>query len=272
MWHAELNLNFKYRHHHTVLFKQHKGPLVVQKPFYPEGKSVCHVYLLHPPGGLVAGDQLTLTAHLQARSHALITTPGAGKIYKSHLSRVGSIHNKIEIEDLACLEWFPQETILFDGAQCKMQNQIHLHGNASQYTGWEILCLGRPASGESFNTGQCRQIFEIKRDNQLIWHERALFEGGSDLLKARWGLQNYTVFGTFVCTLKNPDLLSDIRNTIASELTECNFGITQLKEVMVAQYLGHHAEQAKQLFTRLWTFIRPMLINKPICIPRIWHT
>ncbi|HBG30343.1 MAG TPA: urease accessory protein, partial [Gammaproteobacteria bacterium] len=48
-----------------------------------EGASVCQVTLLHPPGGLVGGDRLELTAALDEGAQALITTPAAGKVYRS---------------------------------------------------------------------------------------------------------------------------------------------------------------------------------------------
>ncbi|HEY5717834.1 MAG TPA: urease accessory protein UreD, partial [Motiliproteus sp.] len=71
LWRARLNLGFEQRHGRTALpHLAHEGPLRVQRPFYPEG-TVCHVYLLHPPGGLVSGDQLSINAELAAHSHAL---------------------------------------------------------------------------------------------------------------------------------------------------------------------------------------------------------
>ena len=60
-WRAELNLAFVRVDRHTVLKRQkHCGPLLVQKPFYPETDGTCHVYILHPPGGLVGGDDLNI--------------------------------------------------------------------------------------------------------------------------------------------------------------------------------------------------------------------
>ena len=57
-WKAKLELGFKGREDKTyVSHRKHLGPLVIQKPFYPEGE-VCHVYLIHPPGGIVGGDEL----------------------------------------------------------------------------------------------------------------------------------------------------------------------------------------------------------------------
>ncbi len=52
-WKANLSLEFKATALRTVISKrEHKGPLAIQRPFYPED-DVCHVYLLHPPGGVV---------------------------------------------------------------------------------------------------------------------------------------------------------------------------------------------------------------------------
>ena len=76
-WQARLELGFRATAGRTVLaHRRHVGPLVVQRPFYPEG-GICHVYLLHPPGGVVGGDTLELQVQADADSHALITTPAA---------------------------------------------------------------------------------------------------------------------------------------------------------------------------------------------------
>ena len=34
------------------------GPLSVQRAFYPEANGTAHLYLLHPPAGIVSGDEL----------------------------------------------------------------------------------------------------------------------------------------------------------------------------------------------------------------------
>ena len=82
-WHARLELGFRDSGTRTVLaHRRHIGPLMVQRPFYPEG-SICHVYLLHPPGGLVGGDSLTVDVDVAGGARALVTTPAAGKFYRS---------------------------------------------------------------------------------------------------------------------------------------------------------------------------------------------
>ena len=83
-WRASLSLGFRRTERGSRLVRsEHNGPLYVQKPFYPEGPDCAHVYLLHPPGGMVSGDFLTISAHAEAQSHALITTPGAGRVYRA---------------------------------------------------------------------------------------------------------------------------------------------------------------------------------------------
>ena len=83
-WRARLDLELSKSNNRTILSHQkHHGPLQVQKPFYPERSGTCHVYILHPPGGVVGGDHLNIYVDVNSNAHALITTPAAGKFYRS---------------------------------------------------------------------------------------------------------------------------------------------------------------------------------------------
>src|SRR5919201_3803664 len=83
-WKASLSLAFQRQGQRPVLARRsQEGPLVVQKPLYPEGGDVCHAIVVHPPGGIAGGDELALQVVSERESHALLTTPGAGKWYRS---------------------------------------------------------------------------------------------------------------------------------------------------------------------------------------------
>ncbi len=157
-WAASLGLRFAWRDGATRLTQaRHQGPLRVQRPFYPEGRAgACHVYVLHPPGGLVSGDALTVTAHIEHGAHALLTTPAANKLYKADSQGVAwAQHTELSVEDGGVLEWLPQETIAFDGSKGEQRTHVALHGTA-KCLGWEIMALGRPASACVFRAGQGR--------------------------------------------------------------------------------------------------------------------
>jgi Urease accessory protein UreH len=112
-WHGRLNLVYANRDGSTQIIRNEmQAPLKVQRPFYPEGKEVCHSVILHTAGGVVGGDRLSLNFHLQPNAKALITSAAAAKIYRSNgLESQQNIDIKLELG--ANLEWLPQETIVF---------------------------------------------------------------------------------------------------------------------------------------------------------------
>lgn len=268
-WLAQLSLGFEKRAARTALTqRQHQGPLVVQRPFYPEG-DVCHTYLVHPPGGVVGGDRLEITTHVNAQAHALITTPASGKFYRSDGS-IARLEQHLRVDSDAVLEWLPQDTILFAGCEVDMLTHIDLAPEAA-FIGWEMLCLGRPSSGEAFDHGSCRQRFEVWRNGQPLLLERSKFSGGDALLNASWGLQGHTVTATMLATPASKDMLNAVREIIPNVDNEL-FSATLIDDVLVCRYLGDQGERARSIFSQAWAAIRPLMLDRPACPPRVWAT
>lgn len=274
-WRAELVLGFSECDGRTTLSRRtHSGPLRVQRPFYPEPQ-VCHVYILHPPGGIVGGDTLQIQVRAAERAQVLLTTPAANKFYRSKDGTSARLHQYLTVEAGASLEWFPQESIVFDGAWVDSATRVNLAGDA-HFMGWEITCLGRRAAQEVYTHGEYRQHFEIWRNGRPLWIERACVRGGSAVLTGTWGLAGFSVTGSFVCITKNSSSVQCVRDAVAQMAPSQNgddlFSATQRDEVLICRYLGHSAEQARRYFIRAWEVLRPMVLERAACAPRIWAT
>lgn len=269
-WAAELELWFDVSAPRTRLARRrHFGPLVVQRPFYPERDGTCHVYLLHPPGGVAGGDSLRLTFHLAEGARVLLTTPAATKFYRS--TRTASQCNVFELARGTTCEYLPQETIVFAGADADLSTCVSLDATAT-YVGWDFVCLGRLAANERFSSGKVTQRVEISREGKLIWFERFSLPADSPLQKAVYALAGRPVFGTMVYAGRLDGDLSEAVRQAVGRTDDCYFSISQLDEVVVCRYLGQQAEQGKKLFTSAWDALRVGLQSKPAIPPRIWAT
>lgn len=234
------------------------GPLVVQKPLYPEGEEVCHAIVVHPPGGIAGGDELTL--EVKSEGHALLTTPGAAKWYRS----AGPwARQKLVFDVKGTLEWLPRETIVFNAALAELDCEIRL-GTGARYIGWEIVCLGRTGSGEQFDKGIIRTHTRVYSSNKLLWFERGEIEGGGALLRSPVGLGGHSVFGTLVATDVAADLVPECRKIVAAT--------TLLPGLLLARYLGDSTEEAFRRFAGLWALLRPAVSGRDAVEPRIWRT
>lgn len=267
-WQAELRLRFGHDGERTRLTgRHHRGPLQVQRPFYPQDGDGCQVYILHPPGGVVGGDELHIDARLDTHSRALLTTPAAGKFYRS-TGRAARQTQFLHAEADTLLEWLPQETILYAGARLSARTRIDLADDA-RFIGWELYCLGRPAADETFSRGDADLRLELYRDGVPLLLERNRIAGDTPIMHAPWGLAGQPVFGTLLCS-PAPDGVLDALQALMSD--HPGYSITRLDGVLVCRYRGNSTAIGQRLFRYAWTLLHPALGGQPACPPRVWFT
>lgn len=270
-WQASLDLEYVHRQGKTCLAKkQHKGPLMVQKPFYPEADHCCHTYLIHPPGGIAGGDQLRIDAHLKENTHTLITTPAATKFYRS-IGPQAQQQQTISVAKNAILEWLPQETVYFSDANVFNKTCIHID-QSSSLLAWEIQCLGLTAQQQHFDAGKCLQRLEVWQHGKPLMLEMNRFIGGDQFLQSACGMNNHKTIATFI--IKDPQQYLDpaaIESFIPTQdiiVTAC----TYIHGLYIIRALGRYAEEIKNYFAQIWQYARPIMLNLDACPPRIWMT
>jgi urease accessory protein len=266
-WQAELELAYGRDGDATrPTMRRHKGPLRVQKHLYAEGPEVCQHIIVHPPGGIAGGDRLDICATVGANAWAQLTSPGAAKWYRAAGPAYQTLNLRVAAG--ATLEWLPQETIVYAGAQAELTTEIELEGDAKLLY-WDIIALGRPASGERFDAGHFQAELNIRRDGQLLWHERQRVGGGDGLLDSPIGLDGKPVFATLLISGEiDSELLDRCRNLT----TPVRGDLTQLPGLLVARCLANEALQARAWLIELWHLLRPELLDRRAVPPRIWST
>lgn len=270
-WHAQLRLGFALQEGVSRLVERtHSGPLRVQKSLYPEGGAVCHAIIIHPPGGVVGGDQLAVDATAGEGAHALLTSPGAAKWYRAN-GQVSGQHIVLRAGSGAAIEWLPQESIFFDQACVRLRHEVELAPDAG-YIGCDIVCLGRSAAGEMFNTGSISQQVQIRRGGKLLWWEQGVLAAGGALMASPLGLGGHTVCATLIAVGMpvSPAVLAALReiNVPAGAM----FGATQMKALVAVRLLCGDSEAARCVMLAAWQLLRPAMLGRDAVVPRIWNT
>ncbi len=278
-WNAALSLNYRVAQSKTLLDFEHSGPLRVLQSLYPEGPSICHNVLVHPPGGLAGGDALDIHIRAALGSHALITTPGATRFYKS-LGERAVQHTRISLEDHARLEWLPLETIAYSG--CMAENRLDLQlAPAAQMIGWDISVLGLPASEQPFARGS------LVLHTQLLgaggahspWLERGQIQASdSRLLHSPLGLAGHSclatlffIAGSSISVPAKEQFLSEARHICNAHPLAATSGVTSPQaQVIVLRTLSHHVEQALSLCKQVRGAWRRQAWGLADTPPRIW--
>lgn len=279
-WHGSLQLTYAHDGNGTQLtHAQGQAPLKVQRSFYPEGSAVCHSVVLHTAGGMVGGDSLSQTIHLSPHAHALITTTAASKIYgskgKSRACPQGQQARQmiqIQIDQAACLEWLPQETIVFDGAIYQQDLRVELAPGAS-WLGWEITRFGRSARGERFLQGEWRSHTEVWQQGRPLWIDRQWLPGGEEVLNSPHGLAGKPIVASlaWVGQAVSPEIVEKARLIWETQERQGEAGVTRLMSGLLCRYRGSSTSEVRNWFTDVWQLLRLSFLGRPSCPPRVWQ-
>lgn len=263
-WRAELELQFAQRAGRTYLARRrHAGPLLVQRPFHPEG-AVCHTYLVHPPGGVVGGDQLQLQVEVERDAHALLTTPAATKFYRSAGPFAQQAQQLCVVA--GALEWLPQETIFYCGARVRTATRVHA-SFGSRVLAWEIMCLGLPARREDFTAGELALDFELWVEQTPLLIDRLRIRGQDEVRTACWGLGGHRALGILVAYPGSAALLVAVRAAAGPEVVA-----TLVDGALVCRCVAQQAHEVRRAFIAAWQVLRPAVLGRPALLPRIWAT
>ncbi|MDH4390540.1 MAG: urease accessory protein UreD [Aquabacterium sp.] len=279
-WLGHLQLHYTRDGARTTAHDRHHGPLRVLQRLYPEGEAICHHVLVHPPGGVVGGDVLELQADLDAGSHAVITTPGATRFYRSD-GALARQTVQARVAAGARLEWLPMETIAY--RQCQAHNQLHFDlSPGAQMLGWDVLALGLPAAGAAFDAGRFRQQITLPG----VWQERGLFDGNDPLLlHSPLGLAGHSVsaslwlaegMGPGTTTLdrnRTEALVDAARALIDASALPTTAGVSAPHpSLLVLRALGHRVEPVMALLQAVRGAWRQLHWGLGAHPPRVWRT
>jgi urease accessory protein len=274
-WHASLQLQYTVNHGKTIAHFQHEGPLRILQSLYPEGDTVCHNVLVHPPGGLVGGDTLDIRVSVKEQAHALITTPGATRFYRSAGETASqSVHARLE--DSARLEWLPLEALAYN--QCRAENKAVFELAASaELMAWDITALGLPTADLPFVQGCFSQHIEVPG----IWREQARIDAGDQrLMNGPLGLAGqrcvatlFFVAGRPIERVRRESALDAVRVLMDAHPLRMSAGATSPHpQVLVIRVLAPLVEPALDLLKVLRTVWRRELWQLDAAAPRVWTT
>jgi urease accessory protein len=274
-WHAQLQLDYTLEAGRTVARHSHCGPLRILQSLYPEGDDVCHNVLVHPPGGLVGGDTLDIQVHAQVGSHALITTPGASRFYRSD-GQTALQNTHLRVEAGARMEWLPLEAICYSA--CLAENRLTMElAPGAELMGWDVTALGLPHANLPFASGHLRQHIAVPG----IWLERGTIAASDTrLLDSPVGMAGNKCLASFFFIAGQPltrerreRALDSARAAIAQHTLASTAGATSPHpQVLVVRMLAPVVEPAMGLLRELRNTWRQELWGKSPSSPRIWAT
>ncbi len=278
-WYAQLKLNYREQTGKTLLDFVHDGPLRILQSLYPEGNAICHNVLIHPPGGVAGGDELEVDIQVGEQAHALITTPGATRFYKTN-GESALQRTRVTLAEGARLEWLPLENIAYSGCLAENRLEIELAPTA-QMIGWDITTLGLRAADQPFERGQFTLHTELINATHpaRVWLERGCIAADDQrLLKSPLGMNGHTCLATLFFIAGSPIntpatelFLSKSREIAATHPLARTTGITKPHaQVIVLRALCDHAEEAMNLCKLMRGAWREIAWGLPPTLPRIW--
>ena len=257
----------------TRLGFAHRGPLRIQKALYPEGPSLCHAIIVHPPGGIAGGDRLEVIIQSRVNSHGLVTNPSATKWYGT--DSVDPASQLIDIALEGKFEWLPQETIVFNQAQVRSDINVNASEQGAMI-GWDHLIFGRHASGETFAAGSFNQTLRVAIEGKEVWRDKLVLKGNDPLFTSPIGLRGHHALATVWAVLPaakswDEQVIQSLREQMPVQSDHAIVWTVLHPRLLVGRVLANPLH-LKSVLHKAWEFLRPRVLDRIAVAPRLWAT
>jgi urease accessory protein len=227
--------------------------------------------LVHPPGGLVGGDVLDIDVHVAEGAHALVTTPGATRFYKSN-GKQAMQRTRLRLDPGARLEWLPLEAIAYNACDAVNQLEFDLAEDAQLLT-WDVTALGLPLAAQPYESGRFEQ--HIEWPGRFL--ERGVVNAQDELLLngdlgwpgiAAW--QPDLASSSAMARHQREALLEGTQELLAKAAPAVLSGVTAPNEnMLVLRCASPVVEPVMMLWKTVWSFEKRTL-GLQGGTPRIW--
>lgn len=271
-WEAKLALDWRMEGGRCAARFSHQGPLRILQTLYPEGDAIAHNVMVHPPSGLVAGDTLDIAISAGPGAHGLVTTPGAGRFYRSD-GETASQRTRITLDPGARMEWLPLEAICYSG--CKAGNALTMSlALGAEMMGWDLLALGLPGSGQPFEAGSIHQRITLEghwlEEARIAADDAALMDGPLGLAGQRCLGSFFFAAGSALPRPRRDAALELARGCIEAAGFELAGATSPCDAVVVVRAIAPVVEPVMDLFRSIRAAWRPALWGLEPNAPRGW--
>lgn len=246
----------------------HRDPMRFLFP-HVSGDEASTAVLVTTSGGLVGGDRLCIGVEIGEWADTLVLTQAAEKVYGSGGPDC-TVDGRFRVGPKGCLEWLPQETILFQNARLRRSTCIDVAAGG-RFLGGEILVFGRSSRGESFTRGLLRERWDVRREGQLRWVDALRLEEESlSALSATAGLAGARAYAMMVYAADDAGAWLDVARDLRPTDPQIRCAATVVREVLVIRWLASDAFLLRRAYGRFWAAFRSAAFGRPERLPRLW--
>ncbi len=175
---------------------EQEPPLRVIRAFpLSGGGALVHMHNLS--GGVLGGDQLTISAAIEPRATVQLTSTSATRLYRSSpIVPVAVQTCTIHVQEGGLLEYLPDPLIPFAGSRYRQQTHIELANDAGLFW-WETITPGREARGEVFDYEQLQLEAKITAQGKPLAIEHIKIEPQHRTPSSLTRLGAYSYFCSF---------------------------------------------------------------------------
>jgi urease accessory protein len=221
------------------------------------------VVMLNTGGGVAGGDRLDFSFVAGAGASVVVAAQAAERFYRALAADAPSrVRVRLTVEAGGCLEWLPQETILFDRSALDRRLEVELATDA-RFLGVETLVFGRTAMGESVRHGWLRDLIRVRRDGALLLHDAIRLDGEIDAKLSRSAVAAGARSAATVVYVA-PDAgekLGAVRAALAAD----EAGASVWNQMLVARIVGVDSASVRRGVTAALDVLRD---GRPL--PRVW--